>query len=204
MKNAFALVMFLAFTISSFGQSENSIHLNGGLIIPLSGHVGPAAGLEYSRSLSDVFELYFSGGYYKWNRNEIAIYGFEKSLTTYSEDNHNLYSVYSGTRINLSTIKTFKIFATAEFGYNHLSYNSYQNTGTTDETTGRITEIHVDENSKKELDEDLLGLGFGLGFSHRLSEKFSFLVEYKRNLMTSNFENFRNFFILNAGLIFDI
>ncbi len=202
-KSCFAVLFFMFFGNVSC-QFVNSVNLNAGLIMPTTGQTGTLIGLEVTHKINNTWSLYLSSGILNWNRNKVLLSWDYSDLSSYNEDNHQMYPIYIGTRMVISNIKTFQIYANLELGYNYLKYNSYQNFIITDESTKKILAFYVNQASRRETSENLIGVGFGLGFVQNISNSFSFLVEYKRNTIGNNLDNLRNHFILKSGLIFNM
>lgn len=73
-----------------------------------------------------------------------------------------------------------------------------------DSSLNKYTGFYIDANSKKVVSQSLFGIGLGLGFIQKITDKFSFSVEYKRNVIAKNLDHIRNLFALNVGLIWDM
>ncbi len=204
MKRSFFVILFSILTIGTYCQTISSVNLIGGLIIPSGSQVGTSVCIEASTKINDSWSLYFTPGFSNWGKKYVYLTNFNSELTSYSEDNHRMYLFSAGAKLVITTIKTFKIYVNMEIGYNYLKYYSYLNYMVTDPSTNKITSFYVDNNSKKEISENLFGFGFGLGLTQKISDSFSFLVEYKRNTMTENFKSLRSSFTLNTGIVFNM
>lgn len=204
MKKLLFASLLMILTNNLFSQFINSVQLNGGLIMPTSGKSGPLVGFKVNHELNETWSFYLSSGYSYWDRNSVTALESSFKITSYSEDAHSMIPIYVGTKMIISTIKTFQIFVNLEIGYNYLSYNTYQNISVIDEKTKKVTSFYADVSTKKGVSESFLGAGFGLGFIQKISDGFSFSVDYKRNSIVKDLDNLRHHYILNLGLIFKI
>jgi hypothetical protein len=190
MKRSEALLVvtiLVIFSSNLFAQISNSLELSGGIVMPKSASKGVNTTIKFDYPLNENIQLYIYTGYSSWDKDKV-IFTEEWStvqeqtlFTTYTEDNHTLIPLYLGSRINLNTNGLFNPFVTLEAGYAYLSYNHYENDKIVDNNTGEVLDYYADKSTKKNLNENLIGLGAGIGISHQLTEKFGLLLSYKLN-----------------------
>ncbi|MFA5804261.1 MAG: hypothetical protein WC879_06425 [Melioribacteraceae bacterium] len=188
-KSLLASLTIIALIISNvtFAQDSNSIQINGGIFMPMSSSKGFNTSIQYNYHLSNNIQLYIYSGYSSWDKynvNFIEDWSTVQKQTlfnSYSSDNHVLIPVYVGSRINFHTNKFFTSFATFEIGYSHLSYNSYDIKKEINPNTGEVLAYNADQNSKKEMNENLFGVGAGVGLSHPITENINIILSFKLN-----------------------
>jgi hypothetical protein len=125
---------------------------------------------------------------------------YRGEVYSYSEDDHSIYSVSTGGRLLLNTIETFEIYADFEASFSHASYNKYDMYIDIDKETNRIIAFRPNFSRKEAINENLYGIGFGIGFTQQLTESYGFSLDYKRFVQTKNLEFFTHYFALNLGL----
>ncbi len=188
-KSFFASSIFIILIFSNIAsaQSNNSIQINGGLLIPINASKGLSTSVQYNYSINSNIQLYVYTGYSYWdkfNANflvESSLLQKQTHFSTYIADNHILIPLYIGSRINIRTNKLFTFFATFEAGYSYLSYNSYQFIKEIDPGTGVVLAYNTDLNSKKKMNENLFGVGAGVGLSHPITKNMNILISFKLN-----------------------
>lgn len=186
------LFVIILFFSNIYGQGEESIEFNVGVLYPRSSSNGFATSLKYNLSLNKTFSLYLYTGYSYWDKfkvvyiAEITAVQKKQILPSYSSDNHILIPIYFGTNFNLHTNKLFTSFLEFELGYSYFSYNSYENYAVKNEITGEIISYKADIESKKEVNDNLFGIGIGGGLSHPLSQTLNIILGYRLN---SNFNS---------------
>ena len=181
------IIIISLFTKIIFAQDSNSIQITGGIIMPMNSSNGFNASIQYNYNVSNNIQLYIYSGYSSWDKYNV---NFTEDWSTiqkqtlfksYDSDNHILIPVYIGSRVNLHTNKLFTSFATFEIGYSHLSYNSYEVRKEINPITGEVLSYNADQNSKKEVAEDLLGVGVGVGLLHPVTENINIILSLKLN-----------------------
>ena len=203
MRKLMLAVVVLASNLT-FGQFINSVQVNGGLIFPTNAQNGLLTSFELTHKLDESWSLYSSAGYSSFNKNRVSTDDFFDSSSSYSEDAHKLYKIVLGSKLVLNTIKSFKIFADFEFGFNHLTYNEYDMVLIKDDLQRKVLSFYPNLSSRQESSEILYGLGFGLGFTQQFSSNYGFSVEYKRLIQTKNMDYFRHYYALSLGLVYTL
>ncbi|OGU66402.1 MAG: hypothetical protein A2499_17795 [Stygiobacter sp. RIFOXYC12_FULL_38_8] len=199
------LIALLTFVSNvSFCQFINSVQVNGGLIFPTNAQNGLLTSFEFTHKLDESWSLYSSAGYSYFNKNTVYTDNHLDSPTSYSEDSHKLYKLVVGSKLILNTIKSFKVFADFEFGFNHLTYNEYDMVLIKDDLQRKVLSFYPDYSSRKSTSESLYGLGFGLGFTQQINSNYGFSLEYKRLIQTKNMDYFRHYYALSLGLVYNI
>jgi len=199
------IVLLLTFASNfAFSQFINSVQVTGGLIFPSNAQNGLLTSLELTHKLDENWSLYSSAGYSYFNKNTVYTDNHLYTPTSYSEDSHKLYKLVVGSKLILNTIKSFKVFADFELGFNHLSYNEYDMVLIKDDLQRKVLSFYPNLSSRQESSESLYGLGFGLGFAQQLSQNYGFSVEYKRLIQTKNMDYFRHYYALSLGLIYNL
>lgn len=188
-KSLFASLVIISIIISNviYAQDSNSIQFNGGIVMPMSSSKGFNTSIQYNYHFSNNIQFYIYSGYSSWDKYNIIILEDWSTVqkqtlfNSYSADNHILIPVYIGSRINFHTNKLFTSYVTFEIGYSHLSYNYYGIKKEINPITGEVLAYNVDLNTKKEMNENLLGIGAGVGLSHQIMENINIVLSFKLN-----------------------
>lgn len=168
-------------------QDDNSLQVNGGLIIPRTSSNGFTSSLQYNYSLNDAVHFYIYSGYSFWDKFKVRYledYSSFQNINqfeTYSADEHTLIPVYVGGSINLHTNKIFTAFASVEAGFSRLSYNRYKVDRIVDSETGEVTTYKPDLSTRQKINENLFGIGLGFGLFHPLAENINLVLTFKIN-----------------------
>ncbi|MCU7493853.1 MAG: outer membrane beta-barrel protein [Ignavibacteria bacterium] len=180
-----------------YAQNTHSLQLNGGMVFPMNSSKGAGAALQYNYSLSPAIQLYAYSGISYWDENHEIHEMDRKDIqnnqfkTSYSADEHVLIPLYFGSQIALHSDRLFTTFANIELGYSHLSYNAYENLMVTDEKTGEVLEFYADQKTKRKVNENLFGIGAGVGLSHEITNGIKLQLSYKLNtFINSNYNGF--------------
>ncbi len=216
-KSLFSLVIFISIIVPNpiLSQDANSIQINGGIIIPMSASNGFNSSIQFNYNFKQNIQLYIYSGYSSWDKfnvNYIEDYSTTQKQTlfeTYTSDNHILIPVYIGSRINLHTNKLFTSFVTFEVGYSYLSYNSYDIKKEIDPVTGEVLSYNPDISTKKEVTENLIGLGAGAGISYPITENINIILSFKLNSQLNSkyydfFSSEGTYTAFNLGINFKI
>ncbi|MBI5661264.1 MULTISPECIES: outer membrane beta-barrel protein [Ignavibacterium] len=192
-------ISFLLFTsFLNFAQQSNSIQINGGIIMPMNSSKGLTGLVQYNYHLSSDVNLFVYTGYSAWDQFKVTFLEdyseVQKQIKfqSYSADDHKLIPFYIGGRVNLHTNKLFTSFISVEAGYSYLTYNSYQNQKIVNPETGEVLGYTIDTFSKKEIKENLFGIGIGAGILHPISDKLNLVLSYKLNSYTAS--GYKGFF----------
>ncbi|HEX2866901.1 MAG TPA: hypothetical protein VHO03_07650 [Ignavibacteriales bacterium] len=178
-------------------QNSQSIQFNAGAVFPMNSSKGFSTTLQYNYSLSQSVQLYAWSGISWWGENHV-IHEMDWSeiqtnqfITSYDADEHVLIPLYLGSRFNVHSDKLFTTFLNLELGYSHLSYNAYDNVKVVDENTGRVVEFYADPKTKRKVNENLFGIGAGLGLSREIAQGVELMLFYKLNsFINSNYGGF--------------
>jgi opacity protein-like surface antigen len=189
LKSLFSSVILISIIASNSisAQDDNSIQISGGLIMPMSASNGFTSSIQFNYNFNQNIQFYIYSGYSSWDKfyvNYIEDYSTTQKQTlfeTYTSDNHILIPVYIGSRINFHTNKLFTSFVTFEVGYSYLSYNSYNIKKEIDPATGEVLSYNPDLSTKKEITENLIGLGAGAGISYPISKNINIILSYRLN-----------------------
>lgn len=204
MKKLISLLLIIAANTVTFSQFINSVQMKGGMIFPSASQNGLSTAVEISHNVDSSWSLYSSAGYSYFNKNTVYTDNHLDSPTSYSEDSHRLYKLVIGSKLILNTIKSFKMFADFEFGFNHLTYSEYDMVLIKDDIQRKVLSFYPNLSSRKESSESLYGLGFGLGFTQQINSNYGFSLEYKRLIQTKSMEYFRHYYALSLGLIYNL
>lgn len=198
-KQYFSLLVIVTVLFSGILQAQNarSIQLNAGAMFPMNSSKGFSTALQYNYSLNSTVQLYAYSGISYWDENHV-IHEMDWSeiqknqfITTYDADEHVLIPLYFGSRINLHSDKLFTTFFYLEAGYSHLSYNAYDNVKVVDENTGEVLEFYADQKTKRKINENLFGIGAGVGLSHEITDSIELQLFYKLNsFINSSYNGF--------------
>lgn len=193
------LSLLALITVSGILQAQNarSIQLNAGAIFPMNSSKGFSTALQYNYSLNSTVQLYAYSGISYWDENHL-LYEVDRSdirknmiFTSYDADEHVLIPLYLGSRINLHSDKLFTTFINLELGYSHLSYNAYDNVVVVDDNTGKVKEFYADPKSRRKVNDNLFGIGAGVGISHEITEGIELQLSYKLNsFINSSYNGF--------------
>jgi hypothetical protein len=181
------VIIVIIFSNIIYSQESNSIQINGGVIMPMSSSKGFNTSIQFNFNFSQNIQFYMYFGYSSWDKYNVnftedwSTIQNQTLFNTYISDNHILIPVYIGNKINLHTNKLFTSFVTFEVGYSHLSYNNYGIKKEIDQTTGEVLSYNPDLSTKKEVTENLLGLGAGVGLSHPITENINIILSFKLN-----------------------
>ena len=199
-------VLFTLIVLSSniLSQPLDKIKISGGLIIPSSAIKGFTANIEYEHQLNTKFRFYLYSGIYSWDKNQVSFQDNGKYFSGYSEDEHRLYPLYIGSRLTISSIRTFTVFANLELGYNFITYNIYQNVFVKDENNKYVISFYTDKSKHEKINESIFGFGVGLGVTQTINENISFMVETKRNTLLKSLDNLITHYYFNAGILISI
>ncbi len=180
-------------------QDSNSFQVNGGIIIPMSSSKGLTTSIQYNYSLNDEFQFYIYSGFSFWDKFNVSFiedYSTVQKQThfsTFSADDHILIPIFIGSKINFHTDKFFTTFASIEIGFSHLSYNSYKVERILSSESGAVIDYKPDLSSTQKIDENLFGVGAGLGLSHKITDYMNLIFSFKLNSnFTSSFYKFLN------------
>lgn len=180
-------VLALIFTDVILSQKSNSFQVTGGMITPINSSKGLVGLIQYNYSLNEKYVIYIYSGYSVWDKYRINIRvdgsQTQKSLEvqSYSSSDHKLIPLYLGTKINIHTNKLFTSYLNFEAGYSLLTYKSYTNTKLLDPTTGEIVGYSVSQSPQKEEQEELFGIGVGIGLSRQITNNSSLLLATNLN-----------------------
>lgn len=216
-KSLFILFSMIVIIISNviYSQDANSIQLNGGIIMPMSSSNGFYATVQYNYCFSNNIQFYIYAGYSSWDKYYVNFtedwspIQKQTFFRTYTSDNHKLIPLYIGSRINFHSNKLFTSFATFEIGYSYLSYNSYEINKVIGIETGEVIAYTPDQNTKKEINENLLGVGVGVGLSHQIIENINIVLYFKLNSHINSkdysfLSSKRTYTLVNLGFNFSI
>ena len=182
--------MLLA-AFSSQAQTH-SLQFSAGVVYPRSSSNGYSVSFQYQRQITDKLSLYFYSGYTAWDQFYII---YIEDLTppqerqffpTYSSDDNKIIPVYVGLKYNFHTNKYFSSFLNIEAGYSYFNYNSYENVKIIDNATGKTLRYEIDPTTKRNVTDNLYGLGIGGGISYPFTSNVRAILEYKLN---SNFNS---------------
>ncbi len=201
-KSFFLSIVFLAIIFSGviLSQESHSFQVNGGIISPVNSSKGLVGLIQFNYSLNPQFIFYLYSGYSTWDQ---YVVNFKENGTaiqkrfdfsSYSSDDHKLIPVYFGSRINVHTDKLFTLYLNFELGYSYLTYQSYKNLKSVNPETGEILGYYVDQSTRKEMRENLFGVGIGAGLSHPITSNSSAIISAKLN----SFLNSNNYGLLSA------
>ena len=185
-----------------FAQNYNSIQVNGGVIIPMSSSKGLTTSIQYNYYLNHKIQFYIYSGYSSWDKFKVRYIEDYSSIqkrtlfSTYSSDEHNLIPVFIGSKINFHSNTLFTPFTTFEIGFSHLSYYSYKIERVVNSKSGAVISYEPDLNTKQKINENLFGIGAGLGLSHQLTEYLNLVFSFKLN---SNFNSRYYKFLSSEG-----
>jgi len=211
-----ALVTILSvFTNVSFAQDSNSMQISGGLFMPMNSSKGFNTSVQYNYNYSENIQFYIYSGYSSWDKFNVAftedwsLIQRQTLFKTYSSDEHILIPIYIGSRINIHKNKIFNSFATFEIGYSFLSYNNYEIKKEINPATGKVLAYNPDLRTKKEIKENLLGVGAGIGLYRPITENINVILAFKLNVqLNSKYYNFLNsqgiYTSINLGFNFSI
>lgn len=181
------IIVSITTTFSIFAQETNSIQINGGIIMPMSSSKGLTTSIQFNYTVNPILQLYAYTGYSYWDQYNITFHEDsspnqqQQYFKTYNADSHILIPVYLGAKLNFNTNKLFTSFVNLEIGYSHLSYNSFDNFKSVNPETGEVLGYYPDLSTKKDVSEDLFGLGIGAGISHPITESLSLILSFKLN-----------------------
>lgn len=187
-KSILAVVLF-SFISSDIllSQESHTIQVNGGLIMPMSSSKGLTTSIQFNYEINPEFTLYIYTGYAKWDQfnviymEDISNVQKQQYFKTYMADDHTLIPFFIGGKFNFHSNKIFTTFVTFEVGYSHLSYNNYDNFKSVDPESGEVLGYYVDASTKKEISEDLFGIGIGAGLTHPISRNLNLILAFKLN-----------------------
>lgn len=190
----FSLLALVSISGILMAQNSGAIQLNAGAILPINSSKGFSTALQYNYSLSQSVQLYAYSGISYWDENQV-VYVFEHSnlpapdsKVSYDADEHILIPLYFGSRFNLHSDRLFTTFLNLELGYSHLSYNTYENYEVVNERTGEAADYLVDMKTKRKIQENLFGIGTGLGISHEITVGMELMLSFKLNsFINSNY-----------------
>lgn len=190
MSKLFASFFFFLLISSSSvtsAQNSHSIEINGGIISPMSSSNGLTASVQFNYSYSSTVNFYLYSGYSSWDKYNVTFYEDYSEIQkkqffqTYSEDDHVMIPVFLGAKINFHTTKFFTTYIDVEVGYANLSYNSYSNRKIVDPETGEVLKYTIDPASKREVNDNLFGIGIGAGLSHPITKYLNLILSFKLN-----------------------
>ncbi len=180
-KTSLILLLSLLSVINLYSQDKFSIEFGGGVISPFKSYGGfnGKAQLNYSYSINN--DLYASFSFASWARNIGTIHDPDGQTfyNIYSEYDHSLYSIFAGNRMILFRYKALSLFNDIEIGYQILNYTRIfpQRIINPDGTIEYLT----DYSKKKNITENLFGLGAGLGIKNRITSQIDLLLSIKLN-----------------------
>jgi len=209
------ITILCVFTKVSFSQNSNSMEISGGLFMPMNSSKGFNTSVQYNYNYSENIQFYVYSGYSSWDKfnvafmEDLSIIQKQALFKTYNSDEHILIPVYIGSRINIHTNKFFTSFATFEIGYSYLSYNNYEIKQDINPTTGAVLSYNPDLSTKKEVKENLFGVGAGIGLYHPITENINVILAFKLNVqLNSKYYNVLNskgiYTSVNLGFNFSI
>ena len=216
-KSFFAVLFFVLIIFSNIilAQGNHPLQINGGLIIPMSASKGITASFQYNYSFNSNIQFYIYSGYSNWDKynasflEEASAIQKRTHFSTYIADEHILIPLYIGSRINIHTNKLFTFFSTIEVGYSYLSYNTYSVIKQIDLSTGLVLDYITNRSNKKKINENLFGIGAGVGLSHPLSKNLNIIISFKLNSQINSsyysfFSNQGTYTAFNLGFNFNI
>lgn len=196
-KQYFSLLVLVSILLSGIlmAQNSRSIQFNAGAVFPMNSSKGFSTAFQYNYSVSPAIQLYAYSGISYWDENHV-IHEMDYSeiqkqqfTTSYDADEHVLIPLYLGSRINVHSDRLFTTFVNLEAGYSHLSYNVYDNVKVVDENTGRVTEFYADPKTKRKVNDNLFGIGAGIGLSHEIAQGIELQLSYKLNTFINSSYN---------------
>lgn len=210
-----SIFILLIFSNITLAQSNSSIQINGGLLIPMSASKGLSTSIQYNYSFNSNIQFYIYSGYSNWDKfnasflEEGSALQKQTHFSTYIADNHILIPLYIGSRINIHTNKLFTFFTTIEAGYSYLSYNAYGFKKEIEPGTGVVLAYNTDLNTKKKTNENLFGVGVGVGLSHQINNNMDVILSFKLNSQINSsyysfFSNQGTYTAFNLGFNFNI
>ena len=205
----FAVITSLLFVFNLYSQNRISLEFTGGVISPIhstnDGLLGTVQINYYS--YRDNY-LYANFSYSGWDKNKIGINdpnGLRYNL--YSEENHSLFSIFIGDRYIFNRNKIFSAFVELELGYQNLNYTSVFPTRFIN-PDGTIEYLY-DYGKKEIINENLVGLGLGLGIQHEITNNCDILLSIKLNSNMNNsyngfFSSQDTYFTYSGGFLFNL
>lgn len=188
MKKLSIAMIFVILSLSTiFAQGRHSIQLNGGVISPQNSSKGFASSVQSNYNLNTTIDFYASVGYSSWDKfyvgflEEWSPIQKQTRFETHISDNHIMIPLYLGAKINFNTNKFFTSFVNLELGYSYLKYNSYNYQRSVDPETGVVLGYYPDESTKTEIQDNIIGVGVGLGISHPMSSNLNLILTAKLN-----------------------
>jgi hypothetical protein len=188
MKNlSIALLFVIFFSRVILAQGSSSIQLNGGIISPQNSTDGFTTAVQFNYDLNTTISFYASIGYSSWNKfyvsflEEWSPIQRQTNFETYISDEHIMIPLYVGSKINFNTNKYFTSFVNVELGYSYLKYNSYNYWRSINPETGEVLGYYPDGSTKVEIQDNIIGIGIGLGISHPMSSNMNLILTAKLN-----------------------
>jgi len=174
-----SVILFTA-TIS-FAQNNYSIEFNYGLISPLTRTNGLQGAGKINYQLDKNIRIYATIGYGIWGAEKIHYKTSSSGFNTLvSSENHKLIPVHFGTHLLLKESNFLDLFATAEIGFSFFSYLKHNHNSFIDPNTKEIV-YYPSDKPNKEVSDFLLGIGIGLGGSHKISKNTELHLQLKIN-----------------------
>jgi len=202
-----SIISFIALVIlfsNITAQSNDRIKVSCGIMVPSSEIKGFTTNIEFEHTLSERFKIYAYTGLYTWDKNQLVFEDKSKYYSCYNEDEHKLFPLYIGSKMLISNIKTFNIFANLELGYNFINYNSYEIMIIKNEPDQYVSSLYTDGSTRKEMHDGFWGIGFGLNLVQSITDDVSLALEVKRNSILKSSKNITTHYYYNAGLFISI
>jgi len=198
MKNLILVtIVFLFAAFNIYSQTSPSIQFTGGIISPVNSYNGLTGSFQFNYPYNDIINFYLYTGYSSWNKNKVIFhedYSLVQAKTifnSYSADSHSVIPLFLGTSINFHSNKIFTAFVNFEIGYSYLSYYTYSNVREINPSTGEVLSYYVDKSTRLKVDENLVGLGLGIGLSHSITKNVNLILAVKLNsYLNSNYNSF--------------
>ncbi len=178
-------IILVIVSASVAGQNKSSIQLSGGLLLPESSSNGVNVSLQYNYYLNDDFLFYVNTGYLSWDRfyvhfnQEWSAKQKQTRFRTYTSDTHTMIPLNVGGRLEVRTNELFNSFVSFEAGYSFLTYNSFNVYKEYDSSEEVVTAFKTDRSSKKEIEENLISIGAGLGIYRQMADNLELILQYR-------------------------
>ncbi len=209
-----ASLSFILFSTFAFAQESPSFRINGGMIYPKGSSTGLSGLIQFNYPLNEKISFYLYTGSSVWDKKksmymkDFATNDNEMILHSYSADDHSLVPVYIGSSFNMHTNNFCTAFLNVELGYSYLSFNSYNYELYKHPETGEVLGFYADQKTRKNVTQNLVGLGLGAGISHPMTDDVDLTITFKlNNVLNANnwlFNYEGTYTMLLAGLNFNI
>ncbi len=181
MKTTMQVLAFILI-LNSFLHPQNklSLQIDGCIIAPFQANTGTGYDIQLNYNYVHNNSLFLDFSNSSWDKNKLVFHEPNGTVfNEHNEENHSLFSIFLGNRFKFFRYKTLRTFLSFMLGYQKLDYTEISLIKYTN-PDGSFEYIN-DYSQQKKINDNLFGLGFGLGIMNHITNSFGIQLSLKLN-----------------------